>query len=435
MANIIFTNKCNIQCPFCFASENTANATKTKDEFSIADVWDISSSFIRNGVFRFCGGEPTLNPNMIDSVKLLLKNDKSVFIMTNGIWPDEFINFIDGLSTKETSKISYLFNVLKPDFYTENQLQKLYKVLSLINPTNATLGFTIYNEQFEYQYLIDLAKKHNINRIRWSIAAPNMKGGEYKMLNQFPKIADRIYEFLKDVKKENIETSQDCGYVPLCFFDEKKLFNLNFKLKNVSMRSGCVSSPVDIDNKGNAWRCYGMYSVMKAKKDDFKSERELSDYFNRRTKLLDNMYLFEDCKTCDYYMKSCGGGCYAIRVKRALEQNPDLELFPIDDDWEVLNCKPKREQSVTIRNKEGKKQLYWKKGNNPDIDENTVAFLEEIDGEKRIQDIINLWQGNFSNPDKATETIVQMCRNLFEMDLIEINYDYNIRYDYKKDIA
>ena len=62
MANIIFTNKCNIRCPFCFASENTANATKTKDEFSIADVWDISSSFIGNGMFRFCGGEPTLNP-------------------------------------------------------------------------------------------------------------------------------------------------------------------------------------------------------------------------------------------------------------------------------------------------------------------------------------------------------------------------------------
>lgn len=435
MANIIFTNKCNIQCPFCFASENTANATKTMDEFSIANVWDISSSFIANGVFRFCGGEPTLNPIMRDAVKLLLKNDKTVFIMTNGMWPDQFINFINGLSTKETAKINYLFNVLKPDFYTKNQLQKLHKVLSLINPTKTTLGFTIYNEQFEYQYLIDLAKKYNINRIRWSIAAPNMDGGEYKIINQFPKIADRISEFLKDVKKENIETSQDCGYMPLCFFDEKDLFNLNFNLKNVSMRSGCIGSPVDIDNKGNAWRCYGLYSVLKAKKDDFKNERELSNYFNRRTKLLDNMYLLEDCKTCDYYMKSCGGGCYAIRVKRALEQNPDLVLFPIDDDREVLNCKPKREQSVTIRNKEGKKQLYWKKGNNPNIDENTVAFLEEIDGEKRIRDLINLWQDNFSNLDKAKETIVQMCRNLFEMDLIEINYDYNIRYDYKKDIA
>ena len=435
MANIIFTNKCNIQCPFCFASENTANTTKTKDEFSIADVWDISSSFITNGVFRFCGGEPTLNPIMKDAVKLLLKNDKSVFIMTNGLWPDEFTNFINGLSTNEISKISYLFNVLKPDFYSESQLQKLHKVLSLINPTMATLGFTIYNEHFEYEYLIDLAKKNNINRIRWSIAAPNMEGGEYKMLNKFPKIADRVYEFLIDVKKENIETSQDCGYMPLCFFDEEKLFNLNFKLKNVSMRSGCVSSPVDIDNKGNAWRCYGLYSVLKAPKDDFKNERELSEYFNRRTRLLDNMYLFEDCKTCDYYMKSCGGGCYAIRIKRALEQNPDLELFPIDNDQEILNCKPKREQSVTIRNKEGKKQLYWKKGNNPDIDENTIAFLEEIDGEKSIQDLINLWQDNFSNSDLAQKKVVQMCRNLFELDLIDINYDYNIRYNFKKEIA
>lgn len=435
MANIIFTNECNIQCPFCFASENAAKTTKTNDEFSITDVWDISSSFIENGKFRFCGGEPTLNPNMIDSMRLLLKNDKSIFIMTNGLWPNKFINFIEGLNTKESSKTSFLFNILKPDFYTENQLNKLHKVLSLINPTKAALGFTIYNEHFEYQYLIDLAKKYNINRIRWSIAAPNMEGGEYKLLNRFPKIADKIYDFLVDVKKENIVTSQDCGYMPLCFFKEENLFHLNFKLKNVSMRSGCMSAPVDIDNKGNAWRCYGLYSVMKAKTGDFKDERELTDYFNRRTKLLDNMYLFEDCKTCDYYMKSCGGGCYAIRVKRALEQNPKLKLFPIDDNQAVLNCKPKRELSVTIRNVNGKKQLYWEKGNNPDIDENTVAFLREIDGKKTVKDLINLWCDNFSSSTKAQETIIQMCRNLFEMDLIEINYDYNIQYDYKKAIV
>jgi MoaA/NifB/PqqE/SkfB family radical SAM enzyme len=71
MSNIIFTNKCNIRCPFCFATENNLDVgTNSKEDFSIADTWKISG-FLNSKVFRFCGGEPTQNPNMKEAMKLL----------------------------------------------------------------------------------------------------------------------------------------------------------------------------------------------------------------------------------------------------------------------------------------------------------------------------------------------------------------------------
>ncbi|MFV0591506.1 MAG: hypothetical protein ACK5M7_08980 [Draconibacterium sp.] len=82
-------------------------------------------------------------------------------------------------------------------------------------------------------------------------------------------------------------------------------------------------------------------------------------------------------------------------------------------------------------NDSGEKHFFWKVNgsnkvlNNPD--ENTIAFLKEINGKTTIKELIDLWENNFSTRKKAQEEICKMFRKLFELDMVQIIYDYNIQ--------
>ena len=425
MANVIFTNKCNISCPFCFATENNLDkGNSERSDFSIGDTWKVAN-YLSSKDFRFCGGEPTQNSNIVECVDLLLKGKYNILIMTNGIWENNFLEYIKTLPLQYLNKVGYLFNILHPSFYTDVQLIQIMSTLSIVNPLNATLGMTIYKKDFEYQYLIDLAKKFKIGKIRWSVTAPNISSGEYQMEKHFSEISDRIFNFLMATKKEGINTHCDCGFVPPCFYDKNKLVELNLQLSE-PMKFQCKGSAVDIDVHGNAWRCYGLFSVLKTNVDNFKNETELRNYFTRRVKILDNIYPYSACKNCNYWQASCNGGCYAIRVKKVLQEKKDVVLFPIDNEHAIFDCMPHKVKNVQIKERDRNSYILSKGKVISHPDENKIAYLKEIDGTKTVRDLIELWKGNFSSYQNAEKDVVEMTRLLFDADMIEIKYDYGV---------
>lgn len=425
MSNIIFTNKCNIKCPFCFASENNFSENrKTAKNFTISDSWKITN-FISGNTFSFCGGEPTLNTNIIPTMESLLESGYNIHIFTNGIWPDNFYEFMVNMDSRYFNRISYLFNVLEPDFYSDTQSRRLHRTLDLINPIKAALGMTIYQSDFDYNYLIDLSDKYNIPNLRASIAAPNLSSGDYELENDYYAIAQKLHQFLLDAKKRNKVVYKDCNYIPPCFYENDQLLDMKYSLKR-SWSFSCATSPIDIDSEGNTWRCFGLYSVLNTNIKDFRNEEELKRYFNRRMRILsNNMYAYAECRECPYWLKSCLGGCFVIRIKKAFSQKLDLCLFPIDDDTEILKCKPKVSENAVLRSDNGHVKIY-SSDSYVNSDTNALAFMNEIDGEKSVENLIEKWHRNFDNYQEAKETVEKMCRNLFERDLIDINYDYGI---------
>ena len=158
----------------------------------------------------------------------------------------------------------------------------------------------------------------------------------------------------------------------------------------------------------------------------FGNEGELYRYFDRRTKILNNLAPYQKCNTCEFWQKSCGGGCYAIRVQKALQKNPRICFFPIDDDLEILHCIPKQVNGLTIREDEDVVKLYCNKTIIENPDENKLAFLKTIDGHQTILQLIELWKSNFSSYENAQKQVIQTCRELFEKDLVTIKYSYLI---------
>lgn len=418
MANIIYTNKCNLSCPFCFANEN--NSDDGKDKFSSIKLWR-TVNFLNENPVRFCGGEPTQHPDIIEHIDLLLKSGKSAFVMTNGVWPKNFLNYIKDLPPASQLKVSFLFNILHPTLYTVGQLKAIENTLEACLSNRVTLGFTIYKADFEYEYIIELAKKYNVGRIRWSVSNTNLENVNLK--EYFHKVAQRIEMFLTALEENGLKSIHDCGYVPLCFYSIDQLHRLNFLTSN-SMKVGCKNSPLDVDNKGNTWRCFGLYNWIKAPIEKFENTSKLKNYYDRRIRVLNQLYLFKECKNCKYHNKSCGGGCYALRIKNAQKNNAKVCLNPIDDDEEILKIIPERAKSIRFKQYSGHKVVYASDKAFPNLDYNTLVFLETIDGNKSILELINLWKDNFSSYEKAKSTLINLCRTTFEKDLINVRYDF-----------
>ena len=239
MANIIFTNKCNISCPFCFASENNVkNENSETKAFNIEQVWRANNFLSTNSDFRFCGGEPTQNPEIISAISLLLASKRRIFIMSNGIWPDDFLSYIANLPPKFETKISYLFNILHSKFYKGKDWEQIHKTLKIANPCNTTLGVTIYNQNFNFEYIIELAELYNIKRIRWSIAAPNLSKKGKDIDEYFPELSGQIAKFIKSAVQKGITVTNDCGYIPLCHFSKEQLSYL-LQLPSISIKTNC----------------------------------------------------------------------------------------------------------------------------------------------------------------------------------------------------
>jgi radical SAM protein with 4Fe4S-binding SPASM domain len=78
------TYECNLSCPFCFIKSQSANHIASMNPKAMRKVVTFLKSI---GVMltSISGGEPTLNPNMIDMVRDLRKADIEVVVATNGL--------------------------------------------------------------------------------------------------------------------------------------------------------------------------------------------------------------------------------------------------------------------------------------------------------------------------------------------------------------
>ncbi len=342
MPNLIITNVCNLQCPFCFATESRTSHESSSGRHMSPAEFGRRLRWLGSERVKFCGGEPTLHPDFIELLEMALAAPGApVVLMTNGMWPDDVRRHIARLPPRKSVRLTILFNVLAPALYRQSQEKRLAESLAVVNPYTSTLGVTIYRQPFDYSYVIKLARERKIPRIRFSIAAPNLSNiGSWGLVPErdFPVLARSVVRFAEEARLAGISLRGDCGYLPQCAFAPEDLVQLS---ATPDVMSQCHTSAVDIGVGGQSWRCYGLYSVLGAEIDEFETPDKLQGHFDRRVRLLEDFLLFPDCAECRFRAtRECLGGCYALRVARQLERDPDTCLFPVDDDEQLLGCEP-----------------------------------------------------------------------------------------------
>lgn len=136
-AHSISYNKCNYDCEYCaFHYYKLSNNYLEYDTYEFKRI--VENLLCSGSVFKFTGGEPTLNPRLYDDIKIVKELGGTVFLDTNASRPrvvqqlaednlvDLFGISLKGLSAEETNTRTGL----KPELHVFDKTINTIKMLT-----------------------------------------------------------------------------------------------------------------------------------------------------------------------------------------------------------------------------------------------------------------------------------------------------------------
>ena len=122
--NIDLTNRCNLNCPICFANANTRGKTYELNWKQIQNMIEltITNSDPKPLSIQFSGGEPSIHPNFLDAVELAKnKGILDVQVATNGLKFAEDIEFARRCREAGLDVLYLQFDGISDDIYLKTR--------------------------------------------------------------------------------------------------------------------------------------------------------------------------------------------------------------------------------------------------------------------------------------------------------------------------
>ncbi|PRX35526.1 pyruvate formate lyase activating enzyme [Orenia metallireducens] len=154
IATVVFTQGCNYKCPYCHNASLIANSSERSSYLSLEDLWNFieKRKKLIDGI-SITGGEPTLQPGLIDFIKEIKATGLKVKLDTNGSNPDilaELLaaNLLDYIAMDIKSSLQSYSAVVG-----ECNLDKVKKSIELIKSSKIDYEFrttvvpTLHTEQ------------------------------------------------------------------------------------------------------------------------------------------------------------------------------------------------------------------------------------------------------------------------------------------------
>lgn len=286
MPNILLTNTCNQRCPYCFAANKITRDSKNRGskEMSLKDLKTVLDFLERNNerVIRLMGGEPTLHSKFEEIVDYILSRNLRIHVFTNGLFSAKKANLL----VRKGQKIKYSFNINPPSAYSSRRWNQILENLGVITSLeNCLIGAVIWQENFNIDYLIDLANRYPVKAIMLRVANPvfNQKN-KYVSLNRYPTLAKNIIREIKKADESKIRIGFGCGLAKNMFSPEE--IHLLKKYNVANMKWGCDgnSGRFDISVNLSVFRCFPLSGWQEKKLLDFNNSQEIENYFNRLMK-------------------------------------------------------------------------------------------------------------------------------------------------------
>jgi len=323
MASIVLTNKCNLQCPYCFAGMLTAEGIKyfTVEDFIKALNFIKTTPGERLGIV---GGEPTIHPKLGEFIKII-NNDNDIhhcIMFTNGI---ELEKYIDLLS----EKFALLINCNTPENLGSSfsKLENSIKQLVKAGMNRFTLGINLYKLDMDFDYIFELLKAAGHKSVRFSSAiSAYEKINSENMLDTLRKYNDILLRFSEACIKHEIIPSFDCGSVPPFCIRDINLKRAQLKLNEIAKKYHDNSNifgmmhcgaQIDILPDLTAVRsiCFPYYEGVHI--DKFENINQMKQYFyDEIDSYMGRMYASEECKECIYRKRGQCSICMCFFMKQ-----------------------------------------------------------------------------------------------------------------------
>lgn len=311
--NVLFTNLCNRNCPYCFAKPKLSTSGATEDFISLENLMTLIRFLkkSKSDSLGVLGGEPTLHPRFGKFMKILISQGFSLSIFSNGIINKDVVDF---LKDRVGGNWIMTVNIHHPDSYARSEKLLLMRCLRVLHKRIA-LGFNIYKLNFNADFMIGLIDRYNLKRrIRLGIANPIV--GEDNLHIPFKlhkKLADRIVSFAQKCDKSDIAIEFDCGFT-LCSFSESQIGKLFYC--NAIFNSHC-SGGIDMGPNLDIWRCFSTSNIWRKRLSDFKNLSEVQRFYFRKISSFRKVGTTYECLKCKYLLRSqCSGGCLAHTLKQ-----------------------------------------------------------------------------------------------------------------------
>jgi len=259
---------------------------------------------------RFLGGEPTLHPNFISFVKRSLERGLEIMVFSNGLMPDNVLNF---LSSLPTDKLAVLLNTIHPEEGNPKGIAKQKKVMTRIG-SSVIPGVNIYSRNFNLDHIVEYFEKFDLKReIRIGIAHTVLsENNRYLHPKDYLSIGSNIASFKSETERLGIRIGFDCGFVP-CMFPSDS-FEL---LKDELVKAGnCCHPLIDMLSDGTFISCYPLNNFLKIKLDDVITAKDIMQKFDAGLELYKDSGIFPYCSICPLFNSRCNGGCMAFRIRR-----------------------------------------------------------------------------------------------------------------------
>jgi uncharacterized radical SAM superfamily Fe-S cluster-containing enzyme len=131
LANVDLTNRCNMNCPICFANANQQGYVYEPDYEAIVKMLDAlrAEEPIKCTAVQFSGGEPTIHPDFIRIIKAAKeRNFAQVQAATNGIVFAKNYELLKDASEAGLNTIYLSFDGVSDDVYLQARDRKMFKV-------------------------------------------------------------------------------------------------------------------------------------------------------------------------------------------------------------------------------------------------------------------------------------------------------------------
>lgn len=131
LANLDLTNRCNMNCPICFAVANQAGYVYEPDYDTVVKMMEVlrTEDPIRCTAIQFAGGEPTIYPQFIEVIKKAKElKFAQVQVATNGIKFAKDYEFLKASSLAGMNTIYLSFDGVTEDIYIAARGRKMFQV-------------------------------------------------------------------------------------------------------------------------------------------------------------------------------------------------------------------------------------------------------------------------------------------------------------------
>lgn len=295
-AHIRLTNKCNMNCPYCYAEENDKKIDmKDDDIYKLIDICD------RNGIFNitWTGGEPFMHPQIANIINATYKTGINQTVLTNGTLISK--NVLDKIPKDN----NIVFQVSLNEAWNEDaDILNLHEVILKNTQLLSTLGFdvimTILLDNIsiiKVEKLIKKLIKFKIPAVRFGLPVPTgrleLKENEYITLK-------KMFPLLFDLK------SKYCNRINITLqFDRIKYNYSGFPKRFLMCEAG--TTQIYIDNNGDVYPCPLLKSCQ-----EFYCGNVFFDKWEElwNSSPMNRLRNISECENCEY---NCTVWCRALK--------------------------------------------------------------------------------------------------------------------------